>query len=270
MSYTNVEILREYIDSPFPVQSRVHDQTVVMRYGDEITFFGGTIDEDSLIVKGIRAGELTRRKMTFDAQSLSLSTEPIVPGSVLLASDSSLGAVYIDGSDYAVDLEAGTVTLKDGGELSVGQSVCAWYQTYHVYQLGVDYTVDGDSGSIRGTASGDIAEGETVYLDYRPVFSSYREEVLDLAVAQANGIIEKAVDPYGKFGADAALQAAATYRALEIVCRASAGRQLSGGRGDSSAVKMWMTLGDYYAGRSDELISSFRPPVSGPSGPTLT
>jgi hypothetical protein len=77
------------------------------------------------------------------------------------------------------------------------------------------------------------------------------------------------VDPDRQFGADPALQAAATYRALEIICRAAAARELSSLRGEDRTAIAWMKLADAHAERSEHLLRLFRPPYAGPSAPAI-
>jgi len=267
MSYTNVELVRHHLDLSFPIQSKVYDQAVVLTGYDYVTFFGGTVDENLVVVKAARNAELTRSTVTFTGTIAVITASPVVPGSVLIASNSSLGMVYVEGKDYVVDYAGGRVILKSGGAITVGQTVSVWYQQYHVYSAGSDYVLDSSNGAVRRSASGDIGDGETVYLDYMPTFSSYKEELLANAVVEANALVERAVDPDRQFGADPALEGAATYRALEIICRASAARELSKLKGSDKAALAWMKLGDCFGLRSEELLAGFRPPYNGPAIP---
>lgn len=270
MSYTNAELVRHHLDNPFPIQSAIHNQAVVLEGDDYATFFGGSVEPQSLKVKIPAGSELTRVNLLLAAEVTNFSVSAVVPGSVVVASDSSLGTVYAEGSDYAIAHTEGTITVKTGGVMTVGQTVTIWFLPYIVCQPGSDYGVDCSRGMIRRLPSGNIAAGETVYLDYCPTFVSHREEIISSAITEANSVVEQAVDPSGQFGADRCLQMAATYRALEIVCRASAARELSGLRGDARLADAWMKLGDHFDSRSELLLSSFRPARSGPSSPTMS
>ncbi len=267
MSYTNAELVRKYLDAPYPVQSRVHEQCVIVRGLDPVIFYGGAIDEQSLIVKGLVNAKPTRVNLCLTAASTAIVSAPLVPNTVLVASDSSLGKIYAEGTDYSIDYDNSSIQLKDGGELIIGQSVTMWYATYRVYVEGTDYQADYSKGAIRRTSSGSISDGETVYVDYSPLLASYTEEILAQAVIEANGLVEQAVDPDGQFGADVALQAAATYRALEIVCRAAAAGELYRLNKSDKVALVWMKLGDHYSQRSEQLLNSFRPPYTGPASP---
>lgn len=268
MSYTNTELVRHHLVASFPVQGQVYDQAIVLEGDDYITFFGGAVDEVSLVVKSIQNNEPTRLNLTLSSEVTALPTSPIVRGSIVVASDSSLGTIYTENGDYVIDYFGGAIRIKGGGNLSVGQTVTVWYLAYFLYLQGSDYRIDSSRGAIRRVSSGDIVSGETVYLDYAPVNADYTDAILTHAVVEANGLIESAVDPQRQFGADPVLQTAATYRALEIVCRASAARELSRLTGDDKTALAWMKLADHYSQRSDQLLGSFRPPCSSPTSPT--
>ncbi|MEW6411653.1 MAG: hypothetical protein AB1483_04165 [Candidatus Zixiibacteriota bacterium] len=267
MSYTNIELVRRYLGTPYPAQSNVRDQAVIMRGTDDLVFYGGAVDESSLVVKGVVAVKPVRVNLNLTALSTRIVNLPLVPGSVLVASDSSLGTIFTEGTDYSIDYANSSLLLKESGLLGTGQTVVVWYMTYRVYVDGVDYHADYDRGSIRRLPSGDICDGESVYIDYSPLLAGYIEEMIIQAVADANALIEAAVDPEGQFGADIALQAAATYRALEIVGRATAAKELLGLNKSDKAALAWMKLGDHFAERSEQLLSSFRAPYTGPAAP---
>ncbi|MFQ5453186.1 MAG: hypothetical protein ACE5D6_03255 [Candidatus Zixiibacteriota bacterium] len=267
MSYTNVELVKHYLELSFPIQTRVFDQTVVLENDDYVTFFGGSIDESSLKVKSLRNNDLIKMNLTLDSSTVSLSSTPLVIGSVVVASDSSLGTIYIENEDYVIDYSYSKLIIKSNGTLSIGMTVTVWYLEYYIYSSG-DYQVDSSKGAVKRKANGNITTGERVYLDYTPVYTSYTDEILNNAVIEANGLIEQAVDPKKQFGADPVLQSTATYRALEIICRASASRELSSSKSDDRTALAWMKLADHYAQRSEHLLGSFRPPFENLSTPT--
>lgn len=270
MSYTNIDLVKHYLEVSYPLQSKVNNQALVLEGNDYLTFYGGEIDEASFIVKSIRSSNLNQQLVTFDSTAVLISSAPLIPGSVVIASDSSLGKVYVENMDYVVDYNEGKVIIKDGGSLTISMTVNVWYQVYYVYIAGSDYKVDASQGSIKRTSTGNIALWETVYLDYIPIYKSYTEEILNNAVVEANSLIEKTVDTDKQFGADLVLQAAATYRAVEIVCRTSAVRELSHLKSNDRTALAWMKLADYFAEQSKTLLESFRPPFNNFSTPKLS
>ncbi|HEX2897812.1 MAG TPA: hypothetical protein VHP63_07165 [candidate division Zixibacteria bacterium] len=270
MLYTNVEKVKQHLLSVFPVAERIFDQPVILTDIDYVTFFGGAIDEQKLKVKTRQSNGLKKVFVTLGVTSTTLPDSSLVRNSVVAASDSSLGTVYVENVDYIIDYSAGILTIKSGGALTPGQDVTVWYGVYITYNSGSDYIVNSSDGSLRRTSNSDIASGETVYLDYAPIIQSYNDVIIQNAVDEANGLIEKTIDPEQQFGVEPLLQIAATYRAVEIVSRASAARELSSQRGEYNVALSWIKLADEFARRSDELLKSFRPPVSGPSAPAIS
>jgi len=270
MLYTSIEKVKQHLISVFPVHERVFDQPVVLRDADFVTFFGGAVDESTLVVKSVQLNELKRVVVTLGISSTVLPDDLLIRGTVVVAADSSLSTVYVENIDYIIDYSGGAVTRKSGGVLSAGQQVVIWYGYYVSYSVGSDFVVNASNGSLRRTANGDIASGETVFLDYAPIIQSYNDVMIQNAVDEANGLIEKTIDPDQQFGIEPVLQIAATYRAVEVVSRASAARELSSQRGEYNVALAWIKLAEDYARRADELIQSFRPPVAGPSAPAAS
>ncbi len=267
MSYTTVDLVRHHLTAAFPFQEQVIDQPVLLRGTDSITFFAGQVDESSVRVKSVQSNQPLRKQVTINTGAVSTGTLPIVRGSVVVASDSSLGTIYTENKDYIIDYTTADLYLKTGGSLTAGMNVTVWYQQYYVYQSGSDYHLNYEQGTIRRVTGGDIADKETVLLDYTPIYSSYTEEILSSAVLEANNLVEREVDPDRMFGADPVLQTVATCRALAIICRTAAARELSSLRGGDRSAAAWMKLADIYAEQSQRLLASFRPPYDNPSSP---
>jgi hypothetical protein len=270
MSYATVNQISQYLLSNAPVYQRIRDQKVILRTGQYVDFFEGPVDDSSFIAKSLRPGTLQRIRVTLTSAASNIGTSSLVPGSLVVASDSSLGVVYQENRDFVVDYDTGTVTIKDGGTLSPGMSVTVWFLPYTVYQNGTDLMLDAARGRIRAMASGDVADGETVLLDYTPNFGGFTDDLINTAVLTANRLVAAEVDPDGQFGADPTLATAAAYRALEIVCRILAGRVLTANRTGERTAPVWLKLAGDYGSRADHLLKSFRPPVIRPSSPRHT
>lgn len=268
MSYTNVGLLRQYLSPSNPSSDQIFDQPLKMSGNDEIIFFNGAIELGTLQAKSIQTNDLFTASLTLQAGTNLFASAPIVRGNVLVASDLSQTTIYTENLDYIVDYSNGTLTIKSGGVLVVGNPVVVWYLPYTLYADGSDYSLDENRGTIRRLASGDIAENETIYLDYYPINAAVTDLVLEQAALEANGLIEATVDPEGQFGADPVLQSAATYRALEIVAYMAASRELTTRSNSYLAAQTWLKLADQFAVRADKLLNDFRPAASGPSNPT--
>jgi hypothetical protein len=266
MSYTNIEQVRNHLISNAPMQDRIIDQEVILRDTAQ-RFHGSPIADGSLLVKSPRAPEHTRLAVSLGAEGSVFSGSPVLRGSVVAASDSSMGRVYQENTDYVVDYSAGRVTSKPGGALASGSTVIVWYLPYTVLIAGQDYHIDLEKSEIRRLSSGSIAAGEAVLLDFTPLYADITEPILIGAVAAANGLVEREVDPSGQYGADVTLGLAATYRALEIIGRTAAARELGSLRGKDQVAVAWMKLAEGYAERADRLLASFRPPCAAPANP---
>jgi len=267
MSYTSVEQVRQHLIIPYPIEDQITEQPVTLPETVYVRFFGGGLEATSVRVKAVRNLTPSRTAAVLAESTAVIASGPIVPDSVVVASDSSLGTVYVENVDYVVDYGGGRLSLKAGGCLTSGQTVTVWFLPYALYEDGRDYAVDVAGGRIRRLAGGTIAPGETVRLDYRPVFVSVADELLENAVALANGMVQTEVDTEREFEANPSLSAAATYRALEIVCRAAASRELASGNGADKVASVWMKLADDYSVRSDKLLTGFHPPVTSPRNP---
>jgi hypothetical protein len=269
MAYTSVDQLRGHLVSNYPVQEKVTDQQMTLS-DDSVRIFPGPITESSVVVKARRISGHARLTMTIVESGNQISGASLVPGSVVVASDSSLGLVYDENSDYVIDYPSGRLLAKSGGRITIGHAVVVWFVPYTILVRDEDYTLDAEAGRIRRLAGGSIASGETVYLDFIPRSSDLSESLLEAAVAEANGLVEREVDPQGEYGADPALSLAATYCALEIICRTSAARELSSLRSEDRVALAWMKLADSYRERSDNFLSKFRPKLTGPARPSRT
>ena len=267
MSYTNIDLVRHHLVTAFAQYDQVHDQSVILTDDSSVTFYAGGVEESSVKVKSVKTNELTRQSITLNTITL-ISTSPIVPGSVVVADTSSLGRIYVENVDYVVNYATGQINIGEDGSLSLGMSVTIWHLPFTSYSEGVDFRLDGNAGTFERMSGGAIAPYEQLWLDYTPLNAGYDDTVLTNAVTEANGIVSNEVDPDQQFGADSSLQAAATYRALEIVCLAAATRQLSSRPDTDRAAQVWMKLADSFGIRSAQLIKTFRPPVAGPANPT--
>lgn len=266
MSYTTIEQVRHHLVSEFPTPERITDSRIVMPESEHVIFAGVPVEPASIRVKSLRSLYPQRKVTALADGRATVAAAPLVPGSIVVASDTSLGTVYTENTDYVVEPITATIISK-GVALAPDQDIAVWYLTYHLYTADVDFLLDPDVGRLKRLPAGSIASGETVYIDYSPVLRSYDDTILQTAVTLANGLVEREVDPGREFGADPALNAAATYRALEIVCRSAATRELSRRLGQDRSALAWLRLADAFADTADRMIASFRPPKSGPASP---
>lgn len=261
MSYTAIDLVAHYLTTPYPVAQRVEDQPVTLHGTIATPLFGGAIIGSSVVVKSLRSVRPERTDVTLSTSETAFAAGPIVSNMVVVAGDSSMGDLYRANEDYVIDSASGTIKIKTDGRLAPGDQVFVWYVPLVTYQSGEDYSVSSDSSELRRLSAGGIADGETVLVDYTPAAASPDDSLVAYAVTTANGLIEHEVDPARQFDAHPALVAAATYRALEIIARATAGRQLLVAGGNDRAAGVWLDLSESYAGLADRFIREFHPPT---------
>ena len=267
MSFTNSKLVKSYLTDSFPRQEKISDQPVQLNSTEFISFFSGAVDSPSFRVKSKQSNKPIRISLLLNSNTENINSLPLVPDSVVVASDSSLGIIFTENIDYIIDYGQGNIILKSGGAISVGTTVTIWYQAYVTYTLTVDYLLNSDRGDIKRVPSGAIADSEIIQIDYTPVSSAYNDVIIDNAVLMANSLIDKEIDSAQDFGADPVLQAAATFRALEIICQTSAVRQLAQQKGQEKSSSGWVRLAEMFSKRSSELLDKFHPPFDNLKSP---
>lgn len=265
MSYTHVDVVRHHLAPLGASGEAVYDQMVVVPADGAVRFFSGEVAAESVVVKSVRDGQRVRRQLQLSGDQVAVVSGPVVPGTVVVASDSSLGTVYVENRDYVIEHSTGMLTVKPGGDMTAGMTVVVWCLPYVVYQRSVDYALNATKAELVRLSGGGMIAGELVWVDYRPVYDDYTDELIAQAVTEANATVAAEVDPSREFGTDPLLQVAATYRALAAVARSTAGRRLGSVRGTGGQAQAWLTLAGQYAERADQLLRSFRPPFENPA-----
>jgi len=268
VSYTTDELVRRHLADTRPLADRVTDQAIVLGESGWVLFWRGPIEAGTVVVKALRGAAPLRRALALAGGSAALGVAPVVPGSVVAASDSSLGTIYAENVDFVIDYPRAVFYAKAGGALADDASVTVWLREYTLCAPGLDYALDAEAGALRRLAGGSIAPVETVRLDYTPLYAAGDDMLIAAAVAEANGLVGAAVDPARAFGADPALEAAATCHALAVVCRGSAARVLATRPEQERAAAAWTRLSELYADRADRLLAAFHPPAAGPAAPS--
>jgi len=267
MSYTNAELVRKYISLGNHPGGLQKDYPVTFSGLEEVNLPGHSIIEDTVIVKAIGGGEPTFEEITLGDSAVSLAHEQLVPNSVAVASDSSLGKIYSENADFSIDYTNGRIIRIDGGEIAGGSKTALWYHYYTKYNENTDFMVDYQTGTIKRLAGSAIQIGQMVLIDYQLLQSLLNEEIIIEAVNQANAIVEGEIDTGQTFGADLVLQTAATYLAVSLLCRIEAGGCLRNGGSGDKETRWWLSLADSYRTDFEKLIRKFHPGASRLSRP---
>ncbi len=270
MSYTNLETVRKHInldEVPGGVKS---DFPVTFTDLEWVNLPGRGIVDNSVVVKAIKNYAPISEVVTLGDGVVSLSNSRLLPNSITVASDSSLGAIYKENIDFSIDNVRGTISRLIDGEIVSGSEVVLWYYYYSIYTEGVDYSVSYQSGKVRRLPGGSIQANQMVLVDYELTYNQLNDEYISEAVQEANAIVEKLIDPRQQFGADLTLQTAATCLAVSLVCRMAAISDLRFGDQGRQMATAWLNLAESYRDDYRNLLKAFRPQATGLSGPTHT
>lgn len=258
MSYTNADLVRSHISFDESATGLRLDHPVVFSDQEWINLPGRKLVENSIVVKAIKHYSPVFEDVMVVNGTVTLSNEHLTSNSVTVASNSSLGTIYRENIDYSVDSANGIIKSIDGGAIPFDGRVAVWYYHYSIYIEGSDYSIDYTAGMIRRLGGGNIQAGQTVLVDYELSMSRIDDELINEAVSEANAIVEKQVDPHRQFGADAALQAAATYFAVSLVCRMAAAGDLITAANGHQAASAWLVIAESYRSDYDSFLKSFR------------
>ncbi len=264
MSYTNSDLVKKHIDLGGTSSGLRQDYPAAFTGLDWVQLPGGSIIDGSVAVKAVKNTAPTLESVTLGDTEVGLTHQKIVPYSATVASDSSLGIVYAENADYALDSARGRIIRLPDSTIPDGETVAVWYYFYSPYVEGTDYSVNYSEGLIRRLSDGAILPGQTVLIDYELCSGRLGDEIIAAAADEANAVMEKAVDAAVAFGADLTLQTAATYLAVSLVCRIAAANELktSAAGGQATRSSAWLALAESYRRDFEELVKNFRPPAA--------
>ncbi len=266
MSYTTISLIKKHVIAP--VTEPLSTVALIIQPSGSAwsTLSGGPLQNGSVVVASLTRDTPLSEPLTFGASQSQSAQFPIDQGSIILASDSSLGTQYIENVDYTVDYQTGAIQAISSGAISSSASVHLWYFPLTLYSEGVDYDIDYTLGNLRRLAAGTIVDSQTLQVTFMPVTQTLDDAIFAEAVSEANQFISAAVDPDEDFGADLNLQTAATYLGAAIVCRAASALSLATAS-DSKNASMWLALAENFRQDSATALDRFRPPRKNLTGP---
>jgi hypothetical protein len=270
MSYTNIELVKKHISLDDAGYGLRRDYPVIFIEQEWIVLPGRGLVKSSLRVKAIRDYSPVSEEIVLSDGIVSLTNNYLVPNSTTVASDSSLGTIYKENTDYSVDCDNGKIRRLDGGSIECDSTVSVWYYHYSLYGEDSDYGVDYREGMIRRLPGSTIETNQTVLVDYQLSGNQLDDPILSEAVLEANAIVERQVDRHRQFGADPILQTAATFLAVSLVCRMMAASDLKFDPLGRQTASAWLSLAESYRNDYDGLLKGFRPQAARLSGPSHT
>jgi hypothetical protein len=260
MSYTNTELVKKHINWGSTVSAVQRNRPITFSGLQWSSLGGRNIAAGSLRVKALRSNVPCREYIILGNEPVLLALRQVVSDSILVASDSSLGTIYVENIDLAVDPVNASIRRIANGNIAENSTVVVWYYGYALYEEGTDYSTNYAEGLIRRLAGSAIQDGQEVLADYELMSGNIDDDILAEAVSEANAIIEREIGSEQSFGADLALQTAATYMAVSLLCRIAAANDLSGSgiSRTSSSAASWLALADNYRRDYELLIKPFR------------
>ena len=250
MPFTTRDIVRKHILEHHLGSSSIENEPVQLTGNDWIGLQRRMVLKDSERVKGKERLQPTEEAVDFtSSDTFDLSHSELIPDTVVLAADSSLGTIYVENVDYSIDYDSGTLSRIDSGSIAQGLSAVIWYLYFRVYQRGVDYDFDYPKGEIRRRSSGAIESGQRVLIDYTSEAGGLDDDAVENAITEANEQVISYIDSSYKNSADRSLVTAETYLAVSIICRIRAMEAVSPSGADktkAAEAQSWAALSDMY------------------------
>jgi hypothetical protein len=190
----------------------------------------------------------------------SLDHEYLVPGTVVVASDTLLSTVYVEGVDYVMDYAGGKIKRVAGGDIGDGDSVYIWYMYYTVHTKDSDYTINYESGTIERINEGNIANGSQVWVDYTVDVGTVADSLIGQAIVEAEGkILDRLSSEYDEQSTDQGLKTGATELTLSIVAREMAAQAMQKYPSSKAAAVslQWRNLSIRYHTQAWQTLSKF-------------
>jgi hypothetical protein len=265
MSFTNIDLVKKHIGEQ-ELGSIGKKSTACQLTGE--TYYqlpNIMLQSGSEKVKAKEQNIPVQEAVSFaSSDTMTLSHQQLIPDTVVVANDSSLGEIYAENIDYTIDYENGKISRVYNGTIPPTVSVVIWYFHYRLYVKGTDYQIDYSKGQIRRISSGEIEDGQWVLVDYNVEYSLLNDDVIENAVKEANDRILQYIDTAYTNSTDQALVAAETYLAVSILANIKAMEAISqpvstGSSGQAHSISLaWSKMSVVYRDQAYETLKRFR------------
>ncbi len=267
MPFTDIATVRKHLYEEASAQDSFRDATVQLVGVEPSALMHGNIRAESVVVKGKELGAPQFAALTLADAPVSLGQSQVIPDSVVVARDSSLGKIYTENVDYHVDYRGGLMQRLESGSILSGASVVVWFYAYRVHTEGVDFYVDYEQGTLRRSGGSAIEDGQTVFVDYETSAPLLTDDQISNAIIEADDRLRGIIDSAYYESTDQALVTAETYLTMSILCRIKAVAGLQAGQDNASAARSWQELADKYERDAFQIAARFRVVVAGFAGP---
>jgi hypothetical protein len=270
MSFTNLDLVKKHIlEHPL---STANMENVACHLLGETPFQLPHLDilSNSEKIKGKEQNVPTQENISFSSSdTASLAHPELIPDTVVVAKDSSLGEIYVENIDYSIDYDNGEITRIPDGSIPPGSEVVIWYLYFRIYAKDTDYRMDYSKGKITRLASGEIEDGQWVLVDYTVEFGLLIDEVIANAIVEANDKILKIIDPSYFNSTDQSLVTAEAYLTVSILCNIKALEVMTQNL-ESTAKSLstaWSNMSSVYQERAFDLLKKFKKDPGGLCSP---
>jgi hypothetical protein len=260
MAFTTSEIVKKHILDHHLGSENIENEKIHLRGADWARLQKRMILEGSEKIKGKEQIEPTHEDIKFDTADIqNLSHSELIQDTVVAASDSSLGKIYIENIDYHIEYDGGCISRIASGSIPQGATITVWYLYYRVYEKGIDYDIDYQRGRIKRRSGGAIESGQWIYADYTAEYGSLDDDAIGNAISEANSRILDFIDSVHHDSNDKLLVSAETYLAVSIICKIRAMESISPTRGktESSDAMSWTALSDMYRKEAYNILSKY-------------
>ncbi len=272
MPFTNIDLVKKHL---------VQHQVGVTKREDILLQLSGTLQVQlpdfnilsaSEKVKGKEQIAPTLETVSFaSGDIIQLLHSDIIPETVVVAKDSSLGQVYQEHVDFHIDYDNGKITRITIGSIGAGISVVIWYLFFRVYLKGSDYDFDYKKGEITRRSSGAIEDGQWVFVDYTTEFGFLNDDLISNAIVEANAKVLEIIDSAYQNSTEQGLISGETYLAVSILCNVKALESMTQnfpGAQAKALASSWSDMANSYQKQAFEVLSKFGKAKTSLSFPT--
>jgi hypothetical protein len=263
MPFTTKEIVKKHILDHHIGSSIIANEFAQLTGSDSCQLSRQMILASSETVKAKGQNNPSWEAINFAyGDNINLASAKIISDSVVVASDSSLGRIYVENVDYHIDYDLGVCRRIQSGGITAGGNVVIWYLQYRIYLRGVDYDIDYQAGSLRRRSSGALESGQTVLVDYTAEYGNLDDDAIDNAISEANELVISFIDEAYREASEKGLVIAETYLAVSIICRIKSIESMS-----LSNIKVgnnagsWAAISDMYRKEAFSVMSRYAAPV---------
>lgn len=261
MPFTNVDLVKKHLQQHQVGLTERENVLVRLSGVSAVQLPDRNLKAGSEKVKSKEQVVPTRQNVSFaSGDTVQLPHSELIPESVVVATDSSLGTIYVENVDYHLEYDSGIITRLASGTIPSGASVVIWYLFFRIYQNGTDYDLDYLKGEITRLGNGAIEEGQWVFVDYQVEFGFFSDDLVANAIVEADGQVLSRIDSVYFQSNEQNLITAETYWAVSILCKMksleSVNQNLPGNQAKALS-DSWSALGQDYRRQAEELLVAY-------------